>query len=479
MPNPPRVFRAVSPFLAVCLWASASPCRAGPESLSAMLERARASEPTYMGAKMTVEVARARTDQAFGALMPQVSGTANMNANERNYATRNSGTPALKDRYDSLTAQLSITQPLLRYANFEGVRQAREAALQAEHQLVGAEQELLAKLVAAWFDVIASRDDVAFTLQQVAATRRQWEVARRGSELGTTGLPQVEETKAKYEQAVSDSVAAQTDGELKWAVLEQIVGALEDFTPPAMREDAILADLSGDTLDQWLREAEARNPGILAANQALEAAASEVRKQYGGHLPTVDLVASYGQNSQSVGNFPGQNGYDIVTGTVGLQLNVPIFSGGTQAAKVAEAVALKEKARLDVEAARRAARLATKQAWVGWRAAHARTQAALQSVRAADAALLAARRGVETGLKTELDVLQAEQQLASARRDLGRGRYDQVVAHVKMKAALGDLSVADVDSLDSLLVAPGGAKPGYPAPSADDAALIHVQLAQP
>ncbi len=431
----------------------AMPCSA--QTLSSLLELARSSEPSYLGAKTNVQAAKARTDQAFGALLPQISASANTNMNDRSYHTRIDDTPTVDDRYNSNSAQFTLTQPLWRYASIAGLQQAEAAALQAEYQLAGTEQDLSSKLVSAWFDVLAARDNGLFTVQQEAAARKQWEIARRGLELGASGLPQTEDARAKYEQARADAMTAATDAQIKLASLEQLVGALKNFKPPRMIDNAVLADLSGDKLDPWLQALETGNPAIRAALQAFEAADAEVRRQLAGHQLTLDLVGTYGKNSQAIGGFPGQAGYDIKQNSIGLQLNIPIYSGGTQSAKVAEAVAMREKARLDIEAARRAASLAAKQAWFGWQAAYVRAQAGRQAVTAAQAALRAARRGRDKGLKMELDVLQAEQQLRAAERDLRKGRYDQVAAHVKLKAVAGRLSVGDVAALDRLFVAAG------------------------
>ena len=330
-----------------------TPCPA--QTLSSLLERARNSEPTYLGARANVQAAKARTDQAFGALLPQISASANTNANGRSYHTRSNDVPTADDRYNSNSTQFTLTQPLWRYANIAGLQQAEAAASQAEYQLAGTEQDLSSNLVAAWFDVLAARDNKSFAIEQEAAARKQWEIVRRGAELGTFGLPQAEDARAKYEQARSDATTASTDAQIKLASLEQLVGALKDFKPPYMVDDAVLADLNGDTLDHWLQALETGNPAVRAALQAFDAADAEVRKQSAGHQPTLDLVATYGKNSQATGGFPGQAGYDIKQNTIGLQLNIPIYSGGTQSAKVVEAVATREKARLDIEAARRAA----------------------------------------------------------------------------------------------------------------------------
>lgn len=420
------------------------------QSLSSLLELARSSEPTYLSARTSVQAANARTDQMIGAMLPQLTASANTNTNVRDYETRGAATAAERDRYNSNSAQVNFTQPIWRYANVVGWQQAQAVADQSQHQLVGAELELVSRVVTAWLDVLAARDGVLFTGQQAAAAQRQWEIIRRGAELGASSQPQVEEARTKYDQTLSDAVVARTDGEIKQAALEQLVGPLRQLTTPFIRERAVLADVSKEKMETWLSVAETGNPSILAATKAYEAADAEVRKQSAGHQPTLDLVLSYNRNRQAVGGFPGQAGYDTAQNAVGLQLNVPIFSGGTQSAKVDEAVAQKEKARLDIEAARRAAVFAVKQAWFGWHSAYARAGAGAQAIQAARAALDLARRGHANGLKTELDVLQAEQQMHAAQRDFRKGRYDQLASHVKLKAVAGMLSTEDVATLDAL-----------------------------
>lgn len=422
------------------------------QSLSVLLERARSGEPTYLGARSNVLAAQARNAQAIGAMLPQVSVTASSNDNQRRYRTRNSRVPEARDQYDSYSTQISLTQPLLRYANIVGWRQARAVVGQAEHLLAGAEQELFAKLVGAWFDLLAARDSVTFTRRQAETLQRQWQIISRGAELGIYGQPQADEARTKLDQALSDMVVAETEVHLKHAALEQLVGSLPERELPYLHGEAALASPTNDSLETWLGHVEIGNPSILAAMQAFEAASAEVSKQRAGHFPTLDLVASYGKNGQAVGGFPGQAGYDIEQGTLGLQLNVPLFSGGAQSAKVDEALAQKEKARLDLEAARRTAALITKQAWFGWHGAFARTRAGNQAVRSARSALAQARAGLKNGLKTELDVLQAEQQLQAGQRDFRKGRYDQAVAFVRLLAASGRLTDSDVEALDSLLV---------------------------
>jgi outer membrane protein len=239
--------------------------------------------------------------------------------------------------------------------------------------------------------------------------------------------------------------------EVKAAGLEQIIGPLRAFTPPHLSNASRTQDLARESLDAWLEHLES-SPQVLAAMQGLYAADEEIRKQRASYEPTLDLVGSYGKNAQQVGNFPGQNGYDIRTGTIGLQLSVPLFSGGGQVAKVSEALALREKARQDLAAARRSGRLAAKQAWYGWLAASARHEAALQGVRSALLSLRAAIAGIRSGVKTEVDRLQAVVQVEGARRDFNKARYDLIGTFLRLKAVFGQVTDDDIAKLQQMFV---------------------------
>ena len=422
------------------------------ETLSSLLELAISNEPTYLSAKAALQGANARTDQAKGGLLPQINVSINTSYNNRGYQTRGPRAQFTQDQYNSNSEQVNLTQPIWRRPNEIGLKQARSAADQAEQQLENAEQELLTKLVSAWFDLLGARDQVLFVQQQIALSEHLKEVAQRGFELGYIGQPELEEVAAKLELAKADQVAAETGLSLKQAALEQIIGNTNQLTPTFMRENATLANLSNSKLKDMLAKVESDNHNILAAMLAYKTASDEVDKQNAGHLPTVDLVASYGNNSQQVGGFPGQAGYDIKLGTVGVQLNIPIYSGGTQSAKVKEAVAQKEKGRLDIEVARRAAILSAKQAWYGWHTVFTKARASEQAIKAAKTALRAATVAENNGLESERAVLEARQKLSAAQLDYNQNRYEQVVNFVKLKSLMGVLTNEDIAALDTLLV---------------------------
>lgn len=443
---------AVCCLVAATMFFCAVPLHASPArvtSLGELFAIAHESEPSYRSARANMVAARARQRQALGAMLPQISATATSNGNRRRYKTLDDP-PALHDRYHSNNDQISLNQPIWRPANIASLQQARETTRQASYQLDDAEQQLYLKIATAWFDLMESRDAVEFTSTQRDALQAQWKIAKRAADLGLQGQPAVDEALAKYEEANADEASAELDAAAKLAAIEQWVGPAEELVQPFLRDDAHIPDLMGDDLDPWLEQVDTHCPTLRAAGRAIAAAQAEVSKQRAGHQPTLDMVVTYGDTGQAVGNFPGQDGYHIRQLAVGLQLNVPLYSGGTQSAKVAEAIAMRDKAIDDRDAARRQAMLNVKTAFFGWRAGQAKARAAQIAADAARMTVAAAERGVTHGLKTDADVLDARQHLAEARQNMRRGRYQQLSSYIKLKATLGELSAADVDELDHL-----------------------------
>lgn len=444
--SPARPFpRRTLVFALFALCASA----AEAQTLSALLDVARQGEPSFQSARSNVDVALAKQRQSMGTFLPQLNLTANKQVNEREYKTLNETVPLAEDRYQSKSFQISASLPLWRYSDIASWKQAGAVVEQAERQLQGAEQDLSAKLAAAWFDLLAARDQQAFAEVQLKAARQGFDTARRGAELGVTSRPLLEETRAKLDQADADRIAADAEADAKRAALEQLAGTVPGGGLPFLRETLLATEGDEIPLDRWRQWAEEGNPALLAAQKAFDAAAAEVVKQYSGHSPTIELITSYSRNAQGAGSFPGQSGYDIKLGSLGVQVNVPLYSGGTQSAKVDEAIAQREKARHDIEAARRTAVLNVRQAWSGKQAARARLRAGQQAVQASSLSLRAARIGQRNGLKSELDVLQAEQQWLAARRDWGRAWYELMLSDLRLKATGGRLASADLAAVDS------------------------------
>jgi outer membrane protein len=418
-------------------------------TLKEAVQLALTNDPTFLAARANLNVSRERAEQAVAGLFPQLTVSANTTANRRKYALRTSPPPTdiPAERYNSNSAQLNLTQPLWRHNSIIAMTQADLAVSQADFQLSAAAQDMLVRLAQAWFDAMQARDGITVVETQVQAAQQQLELTQRGNDKGVLSLTELEDARSRYQQAIGDLAMTQSEFEIKLAALEQIVGPAA-HTPPVLSDQFASSTFGGTTLEQWLKQAEEGNPSLLAAQRAVDAASEEIRKQRAGHEPTLDLVASYGNTAQGAGITGGQLGFDSRQSTVGLQFNMPLYAGGGQTAKVREALALQEKAMQELEAARRNARLTTKQAWFTWRASQVRENSTLQTVQSAVLALNGAESARTRGVKSDIDVLQAQQQRAVALRDWRKARYDSLISQFKLKAACGQLNDEELISLD-------------------------------
>lgn len=393
---------------------------------------------------------------AFSALLPRLNVSGAIAQNDRKYVTK--ATPEITDvqNFNSNSLQINLTQALWRRAERIASTQADLAIQQGENQVAAAEHDLFVRFLQAWFNVMSARDNIHFTAKQSAAARKLREQTTRAAELQLASEPELEDALARHEKALAEEAAAETDEEVKISSLEQIIGPIQDFTPPLLSENQPVSSPPDTPLSHWLEMAENSNPSIVAANYGVLAANEEIRKRRAGHEPTLDITGSYGRTAQGVGTIPTQQGYTNTQGSIGLQLNIPIFSGGDQAAKVREAIALREKAAQDLENTRRSVRSACKQAWFGIQSGIARHNAATHAVKSATTSLRAATSGQERELKTEFDALQATQQLYGALRDLQNARYEIMLNKVKLKAAVGQLTEEDVIALNEVFQQPTG-----------------------
>lgn len=425
-------------------------------SFTEALELARKNDPAFLSAQASYQAAQARSNIAFSALLPQINASGNTTSNDRKYVTKGNPETTDNEKFNSNTAQINLTQALWRHAEYIASTQADLASQQSERQAAAAEHDLFVRFLQAWFDVMLARDNLYFSNKQSVAARKLRDQTARAAELGIASEPEVEDALARHEKALAEQAAAEAEEEAKFASLEQIVGPVQKFTPPSLPENQRSNSVAGKPLSHWLDLAENSNPSIVAATYAVRAASEEIRKQRAGHEPTLDITGSYGRSAQGSGTTPSQRGYTNTQGTIGLQLNIPIFSGGGQSAKVREAIALRDKTAQDLESARRGVRSACKQAWFGIQAGIARQNAATQAVKSATATLRVATLGKELELKTDLDVLQATQQLYGALRDLQNARYGILLNEIKLKAAAGQLAVEDVVALNAAFVRSGG-----------------------
>jgi outer membrane protein len=410
-------------------------------NLSDVFRDAQTYDAQYAAARAAREAGQEKAAQGRAGLLPNV----NLGGNVR-YNSVESSLPGGDADYDSNGLSLTAAQPLFRKQNLVQYQQAREQVRIADMQFRVAEQDLILRVAQAYFDVLQSQDNIAFIDAQKAAITEQLAAAKRNFEVGTATITDTHEAQARYDLAIAQEIAEQNSLNIRLRALEKLIGK------PAGTLDSLvdnkLLKLEPGTLDEWAARAVEGNLQAEIQRIARTIADQEVERNRAGHLPTLDAVAGYSLNNNQ--NFGNQQ-VDTRTASIGVELNLPIYQGGLTSSRVREAVANREKARQDVEVATREAGLQARQAWLNVNSGVARVRALEQALVSTRAQLDSTKLGLDVGVRTSLDVLDAEQQVLSARRDLAGARYAYLLSGLSLKAAVGSLSPADLAEIDQHL----------------------------
>jgi outer membrane protein len=410
-------------------------------NLSDVFRDAQAYDAQYAAARAALQAGHEKSVQGRAGLLPNVS----LGGNVRYNSVDSTLTGGDAD-YDSNGLSINAAQPLFRKQNLVQYEQSKNQVKIAEMQFKAAEQDLVLRVAQAYFDVLQSQDNIVFINSQKVAITEQLASAKRNFEVGTATITDTHEAQARFDLAVAQEIAEQNSLSIRLRTLEKLIGK------PAGTLDTLveLKQPKAETgnIDEWATRAADGNLQAEIQRLSKAIADQEVERNRAGHYPTVDAVAGYTiSNGQNFGSLQ----VDTRTATIGVELNLPIYQGGLTSSRVREAVANQEKARQDLEVATREASLQARQAWLNVSSGAARVQALEQALVSTKAQLASTKLGLEVGVRTNLDVLNAEQQVFSAQRDLAAARYAYLLAGLSLKAAAGTLSADDLQAIDQLL----------------------------
>jgi len=410
-------------------------------NLSDVFRDALAYDAQYAAARAALQAGQEKSVQGRAGLLPQV----NLGGNVR-YNSLESSQPGADSDYDSNGLALTAAQPLFRKQNQVQYEQSKNQVKIAELQFKSAEQALILRVAQVYFDVLQSQDNLAFIAAQKAAIAEQLASAKRNFEVGSATITDTHEAQARYDLAVAQEIAEQNVFNIRLRTLEKLIGK------PAVALDVLagssLLKAEAGNIDEWAQAAAQSNLQAEIQRITKAIADQEVERNRAGHLPTLDAVAGYTINNNQA--FGAQQ-VDTRTASIGLELNLPIYQGGLTSSRVREAVANQEKARQELEESIREASLRTRDAWLTVNSSAARVQALEQALTSSRAQLDSTKLGLDVGVRTNLDVLNAEQQVLSAQRELAAARYNHLQARLLLKAAVGLLSPADLAEIDQHL----------------------------
>lgn len=415
------------------------------EGLLELYEAARAHDAAWQAAKAQYDANVARAAQARAGILPQ----AGVSAGVTRSAFENDN-PATDRNFTTRQATLSASQPLFRPANWATWRQGQRQAELADYQLTTASQELIIRVSQAYFDVLAAQDTLAFVRAQKTAVAEQLASAKRNFEVGTSTITDSREAQARYDLVLAQEIAAENDLRVKRLALDTLVGKTDTQPDPLASPLNVPPPQPADP-QAWVAVAESASPAIQQARTAVEIAELETDKAKAGHLPTLDLTASYGVTRNVGGSTASALDSKPKSGNVGLALNVPLFAGFATQNRVRETLALEERARADLEATRRNVAQAVRTAYFGVVSGQGQVRALEAAEASSQSALDANRLGYQVGVRINIDVLNAQSQLFQTKRDLAQARYNVLLGHLRLRQANGTLQPEDLARLNTLL----------------------------
>jgi outer membrane protein len=432
------------------------------------------NDPIFNAAKYSFMAGKEKRWQGLSVLLPQVVGAANETKTDLTSAGTNIRRPDLMSRSWSLR----LTQPIFNWDKFEQARQGDLNATIAEAQYASAEQDLVIRVTEAYFNLLNAQDSLNLAKNKKVLIGEQLQQAKRNFEVGTATITDTHEAQSRFDLVVAQELAAQADLVIKRGALEQITGkqithvkSLSNTAkidavakdrkvklkkgekPSKVNVENALAVVPGQTMQDWVKQAEDVSYNIIASKLTYDVATRETKRAYAGHAPYIDLVGQRAYNDSE--NTIGAGGTPFSTKTYStqatIQLTVPIFSGGYNQSVVREKAALANKALADLENTRRSVAQTTRQAYLGFNNGLAQVKAYEAAEVSALSALESNKLGYEVGVRINIDVLNAQDTLFTTRRDLAKARYDTILNGLKLKAQAAVLSDEDLQAVNALL----------------------------
>jgi outer membrane protein len=426
------------------------PLQAKGEDLMQVYRDAQRYDAVYSAARHALVAGRVRLPQGRALILP----TLNLSASAvRSRIESESRDPAVQPDFQRTPSSsgytLTLAQPLYRPQSWLQYRQAEFQVAQAEATFGQAGQDLVIRTAQAYFDVLAAQDTLGLVRAQKAAISEQLAQAKRNFEVGTATITDTHEAQARFDLIGAQEIAAQNDLENRRRALQLITGKEYGELKP-LRSDVKLAPPNPNNMDSWVELAEKQSYPVQVQEAVAEVAALEARRASAGHLPTLDVVATHGQTGQNAST-TSSVGSDVTSTTIGLQFAMPLFQGGALNSREREAAALSLRSKEDLENARRTAALTARQSYLTVSNGIAQIAALEQALVSSQSALESNKLGYEVGVRINIDVLNAQQQLFSTRRDLAVARYNTITNQLRLKAAAGALREEDLEEVNRAL----------------------------
>lgn len=421
------------------------------QDLLAVYQQVLANDPALASALSANKAAQEIIEQGKALYRPTINFTASASNSRTNIRYLDSNIASARSNFDTYRAGIEARQPIYRKQNLVQIDQADTQVSQADKQYNLSQQALILRTTEAYFEVLIAQDKIGLIEAQKTAILSQLDQAKATFEVGTATITDVNEAQARYDLIVAQEVAAVNEHQIAKRSVQAITGQLPENLA-TVKSDIQVVPLQQDMQD-WQDIARQNNLNIQIQQDALKLANQEIERSRAGHLPTLDAVASYTDNYTNGSPSVFSAGNELKNATIGLQLDIPIYQGGATSSIVRQAVHNKEKAQDDLALARRQTDLETQRSFLNLNTSIAQVKALEQALISSQSQLDSTKLGYEVGVRTSVDVLNAQQQLYSAKRDLLQARYNYLVNIIRLKSASGLVSETDLVEINQQLIA--------------------------
>ena len=443
-----------------------------------LYQEAAFSDPVLTAARFNYQASKELYWQGFALLMPQANAT----PGGTRYYQHGAGSTLVSNNagnsrvFDQKSYTVTLTQPVFNVAALELFKQGDLNTKLADMRFFSAQQDLILRVSQAYFDALTSQDNVALYKNKKDLIKQQLEVAQAKFDAGLATIVDVNTAQAAMDLASSQEIAAQADLIVKRGALEQIVGRPVGALKPLVKDakiEGVLKDPRskskdvkgnpiadsvnphlppGQTLDDWINQAEAANFNVLAGQLSVSLAESTYRGAQALNYPTINFVGTSGYNTSNgtPNNYTPAN-TNVYNNTVALQMTIPLVSGGYNSSVIRQNAALLDAAKANYDNFRRTAAQNTRAAFTGFYGGLASVKAYEAAERSTSSALESSKLGFQVGTLINIDVLIALDSLINTRSLLQQARYSTILNAIKLKAHAAALTDEDLVSINALL----------------------------
>ncbi|MBT2971666.1 MAG: type I secretion protein TolC [gamma proteobacterium symbiont of Ctena orbiculata] len=416
------------------------------EDLMTVYQLALQNDPQLQAAKEQLSAARESKSLARSQLLPTVGLGATYDVVRRDLKTLQGASVDTESTDNERAMALNLTQPIYRRDRLLQLEQADSTIAQAEAEYAAAEIDLMVRSTTTYFNILAAEDDLRVAKAEREATGRQLEQAQQRFDVGLIAITDVHEAQAAYDAARASEIAAENSLDNAWEALFEIIGPQPESDLAKLGQELALNPPVPNVLQEWSDTAQQQNYSIIAARANLESLKQEIEVSRSGHYPTLDLVGGYTMNRSD-----SDTATEADTGSVGLSLEVPIYTGGAVSAQTRQAQANFRATQQGLDQTRRAVNRQVRDAYRGVLSTISQVEALKAATVSAQSALESTQAGYEVGTRTIVDVLNVQRNLFSSQRDYLNSRYSYIINGLTLKSAAGTLSESDLQRVNGWL----------------------------